>query len=77
MLEKCEEAFGDRVQVLMHPLPDRHARPNLGSTALHALTIEVGPVPQGVLRHDAVEKSQHAIHSCWNFLIVETKAKTC
>lgn len=68
VLEKCEEAFGVRAQILMHPLPDRHARPNLGSTALHALTVEVGPVPQGVLRHDAVEKTQHAMHCLLEFL---------
>lgn len=68
VLHKCANAFHDRTQILMHPLPDRHARPNLGSTALHALTIEVGPVPQGVLRHDAVDKTQHAMHALLEFL---------
>ena len=68
VLQKCQDAYGDRTQILMHPLPDRHARPNLGSTASHALTIEVGPVPQGVLRHDAVEKTQHAMHSLLEYL---------
>jgi len=67
VLHKCED-LGDSVQVLMHPLPDRHSRPNLGSTASHALTIEVGPVPQGVLRHDAVEKTQHAMNAVLEFL---------
>jgi succinylglutamate desuccinylase len=68
VLWKCGTLYGDHTQILMHPLPDRHARPNLGSTANHALTIEVGPVPQGVLRHDAVEKTQHAMHALLEFL---------
>ena len=68
ILHKCRHAFSSRAQILMHPVPDRHARPNLGSMALHALTIEVGPVPQGVLRHDAVEKTQHAMHALLEFL---------
>ena len=41
VMHKCQ-GLGDRIQVLMHPLPDRQSRPNLGSTASHALTIEVG-----------------------------------
>lgn len=69
VLYKCANAFADhRTQILMHPLPNRHERPNLGSTAKHALTIEVGPVPQGVLRHDAVEKTQYAMHALLDFL---------
>jgi succinylglutamate desuccinylase len=52
----------------MHSHPSRESRPNLSSTARHGFTIEVGPVPQGVIRHDAVEKTDQAIHALLEFL---------
>lgn len=55
-------------QILMHAIPDRMLRPNLGSIARHALTIEVGPVPQGVLRHDAVEHTLTALYHVLDFV---------
>jgi len=60
---KCNDA-----RVLMHPLPDRKQRPNLCSTARHGLTIEVGPVPQGVIRHDAVDSTNKALHAFFEYL---------
>jgi aspartoacylase len=50
-------------RILMHSQHDRRNRLNLSSMAQHGLTIEVGPVPQGVLRHDAVETTQAALHA--------------
>ena len=44
------------VHILMHTHPNREVRPNLSSTGRHGFTIEVGPVPQGIVRHDAVIK---------------------
>ena len=55
-------------RILVHTLGDREDRPNLCSTARHGLTIEVGPVPQGVLRHDAVEATKRAMHLVLEFL---------
>ncbi|KAI2510066.1 Succinylglutamate desuccinylase / Aspartoacylase family [Fragilaria crotonensis] len=55
-------------RILVHNLGDRDQRPNLCSTARHGLTIEVGPVPQGVLRHDAVENTKRALHAFLEFL---------
>lgn len=55
-------------QILMHAIPDRMQRPNLGSIARHALTIEVGPVPQGVLRHDAVTHTLTALYHVLDFV---------
>jgi succinylglutamate desuccinylase len=56
-------------RVLMHVHPThRFDRQNLSSVARHAFTIEVGPVPQGVLRHDAVENTQLALAALLEFL---------
>jgi aspartoacylase len=52
----------------MHALPKRAERQNLSSCGRHGFTIEVGPVPQGVLRHDVIEKTQAAMHSLLEFL---------
>uniref|UniRef100_A0A7S2UKJ8 Aspartoacylase n=1 Tax=Attheya septentrionalis TaxID=420275 RepID=A0A7S2UKJ8_9STRA len=67
VLHKCLQTK-ERISILMHAIPDRHHRPNVGSTARHGFTIEVGPVPQGVLRHDAVEKTRKAMHFLFDFL---------
>lgn len=58
----------DDTRCLMHSHPSRNSRPNLSSTAKHGFTIEVGPVPQGVLRYDAVDKTEQAIHALLDFL---------
>ena len=63
-LQKC----GPGTQCLLHTHESREARPNLSSTSKHGFTIEVGPVPQGVLRHDAVEKTEQALEAVLEFL---------
>jgi succinylglutamate desuccinylase len=65
--QKCEEA-GEKVHCLLHTHESRHARPNLSSTARHGFTIEVGPVPQGVVRHDAVEKTERALYALLDYM---------
>jgi succinylglutamate desuccinylase len=66
LLHKCEGEQND-VRVLMHADPSREARPNLPSTGRHGFTIEVGPVPQGLIRHDAVEKTDEALYALLEF----------
>lgn len=56
------------VCILMHTHASQDARPNLASIAPHSFSIEVGPVPQGVLRHDKVEEMQEALNKCLEFL---------
>lgn len=69
VLHKCRERYGaDGAQCLMHALPDRRDRMNLSSCGRHGFTVEVGPTPQGVLRHDVVEKTELAMHSLLEFL---------
>ena len=65
--QKCIEA-GHVVHCILHTHANRDVRPNLSSTGRHGFTIEVGPVPQGVLRHDAVEKTESAIHALFEYL---------
>ena len=67
VIHKCN-LMGNKAQILMHSIPDRSKRPNLASVAKYGFTIEVGPVPQGVLRHDAVEKTQVALNALLEFL---------
>lgn len=67
VLHECGGEMG-AVRILMHSIPKREHRPNLSSAARHGFTIEVGPVPQGVLRHDAVEKTQKALNKLFEFL---------
>ena len=55
VLNKCKNEYGyDNVQCCMHALPKRQDRMNLSSCGKHGFTIEVGPSPQGVIRHDVV-----------------------
>ena len=71
VLHQCKTKYGyNSVQCLMHALPKRADRQNLSSCGKHGFTIEVGPVPQGVLRHDVIEKTQAAMHSLLEFLHV-------
>lgn len=70
---KCEKVLagkenGEKVNCLVHTHVSREVRPNLSSTARHGFTIEVGPVPQGVLRHDAVEKTELALHAMLEYM---------
>ena len=54
-----------------HPLANSViARHYAASTSplRHGFTIEVGPVPQGVVRHDAVEKTERALHALLEFM---------
>jgi succinylglutamate desuccinylase len=69
VLNKCKNEYGyDNVQCCMHALPKRQDRMNLSSCGKHGFTIEVGPSPQGVIRHDVVEKTEAALHSLLEFL---------
>ena len=63
---KCGGEKND-VRALMHSHPSRESRPNLSSTGRHGFTIEVGPVPQGVIRHDAVERTDEALYALLEF----------
>ncbi|KAL3936355.1 MAG: hypothetical protein SGBAC_008318 [Bacillariaceae sp.] len=56
------------VNILMHTHKRQKDRPHLSSIAKCPLSIEVGPVPQGVLRHDMVEKTQSALELAFEFL---------
>jgi succinylglutamate desuccinylase len=64
---KCQGDH-DNVCVLMHTHANQLERPHVSSIAPKALSIEVGPVPQGVLRHDMVEKTQLALAAVLEFL---------
>lgn len=80
VLHKCKESpvlsirsagptqISEEARIIMHSIPDRNERPNLSSVGKHGFTIEVGPVPQGVIRHDAVEKTKLALHALLEFL---------
>ena len=65
VLNKCK---GANARCLVHTHPNRYVRPNLSSVGTHGFTIEVGPCPQGVLRHDVVEQTQQAMNACLEFL---------
>ena len=67
VIKRCEEQ-GELVRCLVHTHPSKDVRPNLSSSGKHGFTIEVGPVPQGVLRHDAVEKTDMALHALLEYL---------
>jgi len=67
VMQKCREK-NFAVSILMHTHASQEARPNLASIAPHSFSIEVGPVPQGVLRHDKVEEMQAALDSVLEFL---------
>ena len=55
-------------RVMMHTHASSETRPNLSSIGEHSITIEVGPVPQGVLRHDKVEEMEYALDAVLEFL---------
>eukprot|EP00536_Pseudo-nitzschia_multiseries_P012861 jgi/Psemu1/320347/estExt_fgenesh1_pm.C_5120013 len=66
MKQSREKNF--KVCILMHTHASQEARPNLASIAPHSFSIEIGPVAQGVLRHDKVEEMQAALNSALEFL---------
>lgn len=63
-------------RILVEPLPPREQRPNVSSCAKHDFTIEVGPVPQGVLRHDVVQYTQQALQYFLEFLNQPARAQS-
>jgi succinylglutamate desuccinylase len=63
ILSKCQDA-----SILLHTHKGQRDRPSLSSIAPHFLSIEVGPVPQGVLRHDSVDRTQKALEAGLEFL---------
>ncbi|KAG7339468.1 aspartoacylase [Nitzschia inconspicua] len=64
VLQRCP--FTTRI--LIHTHANQKERPHLSSIAKHAFTIEVGAVPQGVVRHDKVEEMQTALRLTLEFL---------
>lgn len=63
---KCRKE--NKISILMHTHKDQHSRPHLSSIAPHCFSIEAGPVPQGVLRHDIVENTQEALDATLEFM---------
>jgi len=63
---KCRKE--NKISVLMHTHKDQKSRPHLSSIAPHCFSIEAGPVPQGVLRHDIVENTQEALEATLQFI---------
>lgn len=67
-LYKCKTEYGyDDVYILLLPKTEIQHRTHLPSIGKHDITIEVGPTPQGVIRHDVVEKTEAALHSLLDF----------
>jgi succinylglutamate desuccinylase len=62
---KCRNE--NKISVLMHTHENQESRPHLSSIAPHCFSIEAGPVPQGVLRHDIVENTQEALEATLQF----------
>ena len=55
-------------RILFEGRSSRQEDPFLISCAPHGFTIEVGPVPQGVLRHDAVLSTDEALEAALEYL---------
>mmetsp|Transcript_14800 Transcript_14800/g.32244 ORF Transcript_14800/g.32244 Transcript_14800/m.32244 type:complete len:411 (+) Transcript_14800:188-1420(+) len=69
VLHKCKAEYGyDDVHCMLEPPTERLDRTHLPSCGGHDITIEVGPTPQGVVRHDVVERTTAALHSLLEFL---------
>ena len=64
---KCHKA-SNKISILMHTHENQESRPHLSSIAPHCFSIEAGPVPQGVLRHDIVENTQEALTATLQFI---------
>mmetsp|Transcript_16469 Transcript_16469/g.24906 ORF Transcript_16469/g.24906 Transcript_16469/m.24906 type:complete len:403 (+) Transcript_16469:179-1387(+) len=68
-LHKCKTEYGyENVHILLLPKTEKNDRTHLPSVGTHDFTIEVGPTPQGVIRHDIVEQTEAALHSLLEFL---------
>ena len=63
---KCRDSA--KVSVLMHTHSNQSERPHVSSIAPHCFSIEVGPVPTGVLRHDVVKQTQRALDAALEFV---------
>ena len=61
------EPEAEVVRIMYNEL-DKDESPYLASTGRHGLQIEVGPTPQGVLRHDVVARTERALHLVLEFL---------
>lgn len=64
----------ERTFVLHNAIQDRDQSPYLATVGKHALQIECGPTPQGVLRHDVVENTEAALFDILDFLDREDAA---
>lgn len=64
---KCRDSKTNQISILMHTHKNQEQRPHLSSIAPHCFSIEAGPVPQGVLRHDIVENTQEALDTTLEF----------
>jgi len=68
-LHKCKTEYKyENVHILLLPKTEKNHRTHLPSVGKHDFTIEVGPTPQGVIRHDIVEQTEAALHSVLEFL---------
>ena len=63
---KCRKE--NKISILMHTHENQESRPHLSSIAPHCFSIEAGPVPQGVLRHNIVENTQEALAATLQFI---------
>ena len=69
VMHKCKEKYGyEKVNCMLLPPNKRVDRTHLPSCGSLDFTIEVGPTPQGVIRHDVVEQTQAALNSLLEFL---------
>ena len=59
--------------ILMHAAPDRMHRRVVSSIAKHGITIEYGPVPQGIVRADAVEITAQALQYILEYLEIHNQ----
>ena len=57
-----------QVRVLLEEICAPAACPYLSSSGTRGIEIEVGPTPQGVLRHDVVDKTEKALRASLEFL---------
>lgn len=70
-MHKCNTSASANTKItriLFESRSSRQEDPFLISCAPHGFTIEVGPVPQGVLRHDAVLSTDEALEAALEYL---------
>jgi len=69
-LRKDEDGLGEffsDAKILVNALVDQEASPYLASVGKHAVVIEVGPTPQGLLRHDVVLATRATVQHVVDF----------